>query len=392
MNTILFFHTSLRQAWRKELGGAYRFARTRGWRVQVIEPTVKPPAIPELIRFWNLIGCIAECSGKPSGYFDVAAFGDLPVVFLGRDPRTLPESASFITPSAKGAGALAAREFLTQGLTSFAFLASAGNHFWSRDREAEFVHVARLNGFPCRSFGRTEGFRSESVRNRALARWLKNIPKPCGLMAENDYIAVAVLDLARKMKIGIPRDISVIGVDNDTDLCENARPQLSSILLDFEHAGYRALEILDVIVRNPSAGPIRETYPALGLMRRSSTRAGIGVPPRILDALTFIREHASEGISAADVAKRFAGSRRFAEMEFRRATGKSIFEEIQRVRFEKVELLLRDLSRRLGDIAYLCGWKTENALRTAFLKRYGMSMRAWRESNRFAAGPQNAFS
>jgi hypothetical protein len=76
MNTVLFFHTSLRQAWRKELGGAYRFARTRGWRVQVIEPTETPPAIPELIRFWNPIGCIAECSGKPSDYFDVAAFGD----------------------------------------------------------------------------------------------------------------------------------------------------------------------------------------------------------------------------------------------------------------------------------------------------------------------------
>ena len=74
------------------------------------------------------------------------------------------------------------------------------------------------------------------------------------------------------------------------------------------------------------------------------------------------------------------------------ATGRSILGEILRVRFEKAELLLRDGSRRLGGIAHLCGWKTENALRTAFLKRYGMSMRAWRESNRFAASPQNAFS
>lgn len=392
MNTVLFFHTSLRQAWRKELGGAYRFARTRGWRVQVIEPTETPPAIPELIRFWNPIGCIAECSGKPSGYFDVAAFGDLPVVFLGRDPRTLPESASFITPSAKGAGAFAVREFLTQGLTSFAFLSSAGNHFWSRDREAEFVHLARLNGFSCHMFGRKKGVRSASARNRALARWLKELPKPCGVMAENDYVAVEVLDLAQKMKIDVPGDIAVIGVDNDTDLCENARPQLSSVLLDFEHAGYRALEILDEIISDPKSGPIRETYPALGLIRRGSTPAGLGVPPRILDALTFIRDKACEGISAADVANRFAGSRRLAEIEFRRATGRSILGEILRVRFEKAELLLRDGSRRLGGIAHLCGWKTENALRTAFLKRYGMSMRAWRESNRFAASPQNAFS
>ena len=38
MDTILFFHTSQREAWRRELAGAYRFARFRGWRVQVVEP------------------------------------------------------------------------------------------------------------------------------------------------------------------------------------------------------------------------------------------------------------------------------------------------------------------------------------------------------------------
>ena len=104
MNTILFFHTSQRQAWRKELAGAYRFARVRNWRVQVVEPSAKPPDVPALIEFWNPVGCIAECSGMPSAYFDVASFGDVPVVFLGRDPRTLPPSASFVTPAAQGAG------------------------------------------------------------------------------------------------------------------------------------------------------------------------------------------------------------------------------------------------------------------------------------------------
>ena len=381
MNTILFFHTSMRQAWRKELAGAYRFARARGWRVQVVEPSERAPDIKELIGFWNPVGCIAECSGKPSRYFSVSSFGRVPVVFLGRDPRTLPSTASFITPAAKGAGAYAAREFLAKGIRSFAFLASPGNHFWSRDREDEFVRVLRLNGFRCSTFGRSGRFPSATARTSALARWLRSLPQPCGLMAENDYAAVEALDIARKVGINVPGGISVIGVDNDSDLCENARPQLSSILLDFEQAGYRALEILDARMANPSAAPIRETYPALGLMRRNSTPAGVGIPPRILAALTFIRERSSDGITAADVASQLYGSRRLAEIEFRRATGRSILEEILRVRFEKVELLLRDRSQRLGAIAHLCGWKTENALRTAFLKRYGMSMRAWRNSS-----------
>jgi AraC-like DNA-binding protein len=68
-------------------------------------------------------------------------------------------------------------------------------------------------------------------------------------------------------------------------------------------------------------------------------------------------------------------------MDFLRATGSTIKDEINRVRFERVELLLRVPSQRLGAIAHLCGWQTENALRAAFLKRYGVSMRAWRNTH-----------
>ena len=380
MDTILFFHTSLRQAWRKELDGAYRFARTRKWRVNIVEPTSTshPPKVADLIEFWKPAGCIAECSGKPSDYFDPASFGTTPVVYLGRDPRTLPPTASFITPSPFGAGESAAREFLSCGIRNFAFLASPGNYFWSRDREAEFIHTLRLNGYSCQTFGRREKFASEYRRTTALGQWLKSLPKPCGLLAENDYAAVEALDLARKMRIRVPGALSVIGIDNDSELCENARPKISSILLDFEQAGYRASEILDQLIRNGKCAPIRETYSSLGLMRRGSTPIRAGVPPRILDALAFIREKACDGITAADVARQLPGSRRLAEIEFRRATGRTILDEILRIRFEKVELLLRARAQQIGAIAGQCGWNTENALRTAFLKRYGMSMREWR--------------
>ena len=69
MDTILFFHTSRRQAWLKEQDGAFRFARARGWRIQVVEPTRSKPHVKELVDLWNPIGCIVECSGERSDYF-----------------------------------------------------------------------------------------------------------------------------------------------------------------------------------------------------------------------------------------------------------------------------------------------------------------------------------
>ena len=380
MDTVLFFHTSRRQAWLKEQDGAFRFARTRGWRIQVVEPARTKPRVRELVDLWNPVGCIVECSGEKSDYFDPADFADVPTVFLGRDPRTLPKRASFINPSPKGPGEMSALEFLKAGIRSFAFIASSGNLFWSRDREAEFRRVLHLHGMDCAVFGRKETFRTEKARTKACAAFLKALSKPCGVMAENDYAAVYVLDIARRLKISVPSQLAVVGVDNDPQFCENARPKLSSVHLDFEQAGFRTCEVLAKLVEDQTSGPIRETYGAVGIIRRGSTPAGSGAPPRVMKMLAYIREHACDGISAADVAAQIPGSRRLAEMDFLRATGHTIMDELMHVRFEHVEALLHSPSQQLGAVANLCGWKTENALRTAFLKRYGMSMRAWRAS------------
>lgn len=387
MKTVLFFHTSHRQAWRKEIDGVYRFAKTRGWRVQVIEPTKRPPRIEALIRFWNPIGCLVECSGAPSAYFDVEAFGHTPTVFLGRDPRSLPPSASFVNPSDKGPGVTAAKEFLKAGLTSFGFIALRKNDFWSRDREADFKKALWLNGYRCRTFGRKETFRTEESKRNALSKWLTAIPKPCGILAENDYSATEVLDIANNLRIKVPDRLSVIGIDNDSELCENTKPKLSSIPMDFEHSGFRICEILSHLIEHPESGPIHETYSSLGLLRRGSTPSGIGAKSKMDRVLAFIRENACSGITAADVANQLPGSRRLAEMNFRKVVGRTILEEILNVRFEQVEALLRDKSQQLGAIAGLCGWKTENALRTAFLKRYGKSMRDWRQESSSTSYP-----
>ena len=386
MDTVLFFHTSRRQAWQREQDGAFRFARMRGWRIQVVEPTRTKPRVRELVDLWNPVGCIVECSGEKSDYFDPADFADVPTVFLGRDPRTLPKRASFINPSPKGPGEMSALEFLKAGIRSFAFIASSGNLFWSRDREAGFRRVLHLHGMDCAVFGRKETFRTEKARTKACAAFLKALSKPCGVMAENDYAAVYVLDIARRLKISVPSQLAVIGVDNDPQFCENARPKLSSVHLDFEQAGFRTCEVLAKLVEDQTSGPIRETYGAVGIIRRGSTPAGSGAPPRVMKMLAYIREHACDGISAADVAAQIPGSRRLAEMNFLRATGHTIMDELMHVRFEHVEALLHSPSQQLGAIANLCGWKTENALRTAFLKRYGVSMRAWRTKEMTKSG------
>ena len=114
---------------------------------------------------------------------------------------------------------------------------------------------------------------------------------------------------------------------------------------------------------------------------RQSTRRFAFSRERIAEAVEMIRRRACEGISVEDVASYIGIPRRTAEMHFRAATGRSIHEEIDEVRFTKVLALLKNPRQTLDAIPDLCGFSTGVALRKAFKLRTGLSMREWRARN-----------
>ena len=99
--------------------------------------------------------------------------------------------------------------------------------------------------------------------------------------------------------------------------------------------------------------------------------------PRIARAVERIRRDATTGISATDILAELPFSRRVAEKRFRAATGKTILEEIQDVRFEKIcELLATDIP--IGHIASRCGMQSDSFLKRFFKARTGLTLREWR--------------
>ena len=53
------------------------------------------------------------------------------------------------------------------------------------------------------------------IRQKALAEWLKNPPRPCGIFAANDYVGEEIINICNRLEIPVPQDIAVVGVDND---------------------------------------------------------------------------------------------------------------------------------------------------------------------------------
>ena len=95
-------------------------------------------------------------------------------------------------------------------------------------------------------------------------------------------------------------------------------------------------------------------------------------------ALDFIRLHGASGGTAAEAAKAAGCSASLLQRHFRKTLGRTVMEEIHRVRLEKACRLLRHTETPIHEIAALCGYENEVFLKVLFKRTFGLSMRDYR--------------
>lgn len=368
---------------REKFGGVRKIAVKCDWHVQVVEGLPSRKRLATLMEFWHPVGAIIECGGT-AAMVDPAIFGTLPVVFLDHDPSLLPKNAFCVTHDSAATARMAAQELLRGETKKFAFVPYPERRFWSEERERGFVSALALNGYACHTF-HSQHSQGDSTRyQRELRAFIADIPKPCALFAANDQTAAEVLTAAAFVGVRVPEDLSVVGVDNATDICEHTKPTLSSVKPDFHRGGSLAALLLAAQLRDKSKfrGSRHRTFGPLLTVRRASTRRLAEYDAAASVALELIRSESCSGLSAQDVLKHFPCSRRQAEIRFRRATGHSVLDEIHAVQLEFAKQLLIDGSMPLKTISDFCGFDHPNSLRKFFKKQTGKSMTEWRASQK----------
>lgn len=375
MKTILFFSSASRHSCRKRVAGVLRYFHNTDIQVQIIESNYQKINVRKLIDFWKPVGCIAEC-GSDKNSFTPDSFAGVPTVYLDKDPAQTTARLFTVNADLEGSAILAAKELLSLDLPCYGFVGFKLPLFWSQIREKAFADAITLNGRPCHIFSASGA--AEIKRVSALRAWLKGLPKPCGIFAAFDETAEEILAACQQEGIDVPDEISVLGVDNNEEICEQTKPTLSSICPDFEKAGYLCGELLALQLRNPAVSPESRTFNLLGVVRRKSTARLNKTDPKVTDALEYIRLHAYERIRVDDVARVMGCSKRTAEMRFLSLVKHTIADEIREVRLALAFSLLRNPNQAIDAIAHLCGYKSDSTLRYAFKARTGLSMREWR--------------
>lgn len=364
------------------LAGISRYAKDNRWmlRLLTVPETFNVETLRkiETERFDGFITCtVVECG--VSEFFERTTVPTVVIGLQGKDILRRKQNIAFVHCDESAIGRCGA-EFLTSKgrCRSYGFLPSCEMKYNSLLRMRGFQLALENRHLPCFVYvpakpGAEDGSEEDI---EALADWLEQLPKPAAVMAVYDLRATHLLEAARRRRINVPGSVSVIGVDNDPLLCNFSTPTLSSIAPDGEKMGLLTTKTLKKLMS--SHGLINVKIDVKSVVERESTPS-IAPLSRIVDsALDYIKTNAVSGISTRDVALHLGISRRLMDLRFKQATGLSILEKILQTRLEAVKDMLEHTALPIGKVSAACGFRSENYAKNLFRKRFGLSMRDFR--------------
>ncbi len=373
------------------LQGVLQYAQENGpWRIYQQENRPWTYRLRDL-KQWGCTGIVAADHHSLPEARLIAAVGVPVVVLLQPHAMRQPSYPLFPNPcvlwDSVAIGSMAARYFLERHHTRFAFVGDThSDTYWSLEREQGYRETLRTAGHPtCLTYGPCTAAEQldwavERVRMQA---WLKSLPKPIALFAPNDRRGKQALDACLDAGIAVPDEVAVLGVDNDEWICEAAVPTLSSIQCDPRPAGYRIAGHLDRLMRGERMRKQEYRVEPIRVVTRQSTEWFAIADKQMVQALKFIREAASAPtLRVSDVARVCGLSRRATEIRFKNATGRTVREEIEHVRLERLRALLAETDLNIGELAVRCGFACETHLGRVFRKRFNTTMGRFRTEAR----------
>lgn len=295
--------------------------------------------------------------------------------------RLMPSLPWFETDDAAIA-CLAFQHLRDRGFKRFAYCGDPRFN-WSNWRREHFERAVSADGGQCFLYKPTRSFSPDDTKQvDDIARWVKKLPKPVGVMTCYDYRGQQVLDACRQLGVPVPDEVAVVGVDNDELLCELSHPPLSSVVPNTHRTGYEAAALLDEMMSGRKADGITHLIAPLGVATRQSTDVLAIEDRNVALAVHYIRAQACNGINVRDVLKAVPQARRQLEGRFKVLLGRTPHEEIIRVQLNRVQQLLAETDLPLSEVAERAGFAHVEYLSVVFKKKVGMPPSQYRAKNR----------
>jgi LacI family transcriptional regulator len=378
-NVALIVETSVVYG-RQILRGISRYLRTHApWSVFLDERELHVPP-PDWLSTWRGDGII--CRSTTAEWARIFRRRRVPVVDL--NDRFLDLGLPRVGSDMMRIGQLGALHLRERGFRHLAFCGFSGET-WSEQRRAGFLQAAEGRIDPQSIYESPwAGLREhpwQEERGR-MAHWLQALPRPVGIMACNDVRGQHILDACAHLGVLVPDEVAVVGVDNAETFCELCNPPLSSVAPNAERIGYEAAALLDRLMAGRNLPKQDLLIEPLGVVTRQSSDVFAMEDTLVARAVRFIRDHACEGITVADVLREARCSRSVLERRFRQQLGRSPQAEIRAVVLDRVKQLLLDTDWTLPRIAAAVGIEHGEYLSVLFKRRTGQTPGEFRRAQR----------
>ena len=389
----------IQPAYPERIQGIARFARSHGWHLTIVDRLARFP------RGWRGDGALVTLRGnaKTNRFVRGLVREGIPVVDLTFNhpeiklPRVSGDHEAF--------GRLAREHFESLNFRHFAWFSTGWSH----------VHELRFCGFtspysPYRPRPRGQALTStpfrwvleEMVGNDEIDNWrlflkvigrkLQSAPKPLATLTYDDADAAKVLSAALEAGLRVPEDVAIMGIGNDTVICENQAVPLSSVDHDLEKNGYEGAALLNRLMAGSKEGRGNreegtgmkidiKLIPPRGIVIRKSTDTLAADDPLLSAALREIARRIPTSFGVAEVAEALKVPRTRLDRLFAEKFSRSVGREIVRQRIERAKKLLTSTDKPMKEIAALCGYCNAGYFTNAFRAETGQTPKAWRRKD-----------
>jgi LacI family transcriptional regulator, galactose operon repressor len=195
---------------------------------------------------------------------------DLPVpVVYAYAPSTDPLDSSVI-PDNVNAGTLAIEHLVATGRTRIAHVTGDVNYAAARDRATGALGALAAAGLELAGERVRYGAWTEAWGRAATHTLLSQGVELDAILCGSDQIARGVMDVLRDRGFDVPREVAVMGFDNWQILTSGARPELTSVDMNFEMLGRRAAQRMFEAIDGKQT-PGVERMPCRVVVRGSTT-------------------------------------------------------------------------------------------------------------------------
>jgi LacI family transcriptional regulator len=291
-------------------------------------------------------------------------------------------------------GRLAAEHFLERGYRHYAW-APMIDDVINAERYRGFANRLAREDFTCHLLPPADtrhgdpAMRDWAARRKILKVELKRLPKPLAVFCYNDCVAADIIDACEDAGLLVPEAVGVMGVDNDTILCESVRVPLSSVCHDLEGMAYQAAAMLDRLMSGKKAPKDVLRVPPTGVVTRRSTDMVAVENLQVARALRYIGDNYTNPLrGVGDIVGATDLSRRELEKAFRQELKRTPNQEVLRVRMEEVKRLLETTNLKAVEISARTGFSRPNHFFRTFRKLVGTSPKIYRRRLKARASKQ----